>query len=149
MLEIGSSQPQYTWSDSENECELFVLFRQVAAHGFDARAVGIRSAMAATRNVRQNEQIRGTGEAPRIDAEAMFLRQPMEAQIRYQRKYITAYDKHHFPAYLVRYQLPPLASHPFVGTVTSWLLQGRAGRTQRRFGWNSQERLDVAKLGGD
>jgi len=57
--------------------------------------------MAQTRNVRLNEQIRGTGEAPRINAEAMFLRQPMEAQIRYQRKYITAYDKHHFPAYLV------------------------------------------------
>jgi len=59
--------------------------------------------MAAKRDVRLNEQIRGTGEAPRINAEAMFLRQPMEAQSRYRRKYITAYDKHHFPAYLVRH----------------------------------------------
>ena len=67
----------------------------------DARAVGIRSALAATRNVRLNEQIRGTGEAPRIGADAMFLRQPMEAQQKYRRKYIAAYDKHHFPAYLV------------------------------------------------
>jgi len=80
---------------------MFALILQVSAHGYDARAMGIRSAMAATRNVRLNEQIRGTGETPRIDADAMGIRQPMEAQSRYQRKYITAYDKHHFPAYLV------------------------------------------------
>ena len=81
--------------------EYFVLLCQVSGIGVDARAVGIRSAMAASRNVRLNEQIRGTGQAPRIDADAIFMRQPMEAQSRYQRKYITAYDKHHFPAYLV------------------------------------------------
>jgi len=81
--------------------EFFVWIRQVAAAKFDHRAVGIRSALAQTRNVRLNEQIRGTGEAPRINSEAMFLRQALEAQRRYRRKYITAYDKHHFPAYLV------------------------------------------------
>jgi len=80
----------------------FAVIRQVVGCGVDARAVGIRSALAATRNVRLNEQIRGTGEAPRIGADAMFLRQPMEQQQKYRRKYITAYDKHHFPAYLVR-----------------------------------------------
>ena len=81
--------------------EFFVLIRQVSGIGVDASAVGIRSQMAASRNLRLNEQIRGTGEAPRVNADAIFVRQPMEAQSRYQRKYITAYDKHHFPAYLV------------------------------------------------
>ena len=79
----------------------YVSTRQVGAIGLDNRAVGIRSALAASRNVRVNEQIRGAGETPRIDADAMFLRQALDAQSRYKRKYITAYDKHHFPAYLV------------------------------------------------
>jgi len=78
---------------------VFVLIRQVSGHKFDGRALGMRSGQ--KRETRWNEQIRGTGEAPRIDADAIFMRQPMEAQSRYQRKYITAYDKHHFPAYLV------------------------------------------------
>jgi len=76
----------------------------VAALGLDQRAVGIRSALQQTRGVRLNEQIRGTGESPRFDSDAIFVRSAMEAQNRYKRKYITAYDRHHFPAYLVCWQ---------------------------------------------
>ena len=39
--------------------------------------------------------------APRLSADAIGIRQSLEAQSRYRRKYITAYDRHHFPAYLV------------------------------------------------
>jgi hypothetical protein len=55
----------------------------------------------AHRNQHFNEQIRGTGEAPKLDSDALIIRGPMEAQSRYQRKYITKYDRHLFPAYLV------------------------------------------------
>jgi hypothetical protein len=64
--------------------------------------MGMRSAMSAPKGRAFNEQIRGTGAAPRIDSDAMCIRQPLSAQSHYQRKYITKYDKHHFPAYLVR-----------------------------------------------
>lgn len=88
---------QDNFGDSEIYCSKHCP--RVSGHKFDGRALGMRSGQ--KRDTRWNEQIRGTGEAPRIDADAIFMRQPMEAQSRYQRKYITAYDKHHFPAYLV------------------------------------------------
>ena len=39
--------------------------------------------------------------APRIDKNALFMKAAIDQQNRYKRKYITAYDRHHFPAYLV------------------------------------------------
>lgn len=74
---------------------------KVSTHGYDARAVGIRAAMSVPKGPQSNVQIRGTGDAPRIGADAMHIRTPMSAQMCYQRKYSTKYDRHHFPAYLV------------------------------------------------
>lgn len=79
---------------------------KVSAHGYDARAVGIRTAMSVPKGAQSNVQIRGTGDAPRIGSDAMHIRTPMSAQMCYQRKYITKYDRHHFPAYLVSYCIP-------------------------------------------
>jgi len=51
-----------------------------------------------------NAHIRGGGDgAPKIDSDAMHIRGALWAQHNYQRKYITKYDKHHFPAYLVSF----------------------------------------------
>jgi len=75
---------------------------KVSHLGYDANAFGIRSAMVApNKGSRQNDLIRGTGDAPRIDLDAWGIRGALAAQSDYRRKYITNYDKHHFPAYLV------------------------------------------------
>jgi hypothetical protein len=76
---------------------------KISAHGYDGRAMGIRSATSVPgKGPQLNAQVRGGGDgAPRIGADAMHIRGAMWAQSNYQRKYITKYDKHHFPAYLV------------------------------------------------
>jgi len=92
---------QDDFSDKEIYCNKHCP--KISAHGYDGRAMGIRSAMQAPGKGSQlNVQIRGTGDAaPKIGADAMHIRGAMWAQSNYQRKYITKYDKHHFPAYLV------------------------------------------------
>ncbi|ESO03432.1 hypothetical protein HELRODRAFT_192035 [Helobdella robusta] len=74
---------------------------KVSAHGYDASAMGIRSALNVPGVVQHNLHIRGTGDAPRIGSDALHIRGALSAQSAYQKKYSTKYDKHHFPAYLV------------------------------------------------
>ena len=61
----------------------------------------MRSVLSAQKGVQPNAHIRGGGDAPKIGSDAMHIRGAMSAQSAYERKYITKYDKHHFPAYLV------------------------------------------------
>ena len=73
----------------------------MSAHGYDASAVGIRTAMNVPGLIQHNLQLRGTGDAPKIGSDAMHIRGAMSAQSAYQKKYNTKYERHHFPAYLV------------------------------------------------
>lgn len=46
----------------------------------------------------------------------MHIRGAMSAQIAYQKKYNTKYDKHHFPAYLVSHVMSSDLSHKHLKT---------------------------------
>ena len=69
--------------------------------GLDSSAMGIRSAMAAPSPKHgYNEQIRSTGHKPSVDADAMFIKNPV-AQSKYRKNKHMTYSRHHFPAFLV------------------------------------------------
>ena len=75
--------------------------------GLDAQALGIKNALKSppshmnARGARFNDQIRGSGNAPHVGADAMYIKHPLQAQDEYQRKYKQNAYQHHYPAYLV------------------------------------------------
>ena len=67
------------------------------AKGLDGKALGIRHAMGGGPHANKYTP----GQAPRIGADAMYIKHQVNAQNELRRKYQQTYSRHHYPAYLV------------------------------------------------
>ena len=93
----------YTNSTDPNDTEVYCNKHvpKDAIRGLDASAIGIRSAMnAPSLDRKRSDQVKTTGHAPNVGADAMFINHPV-AQSRYRKHKHMTYSKHHFPAFLV------------------------------------------------